>query len=119
MTLYITDREVPHLSGIVIRPADMAAKLTHLTLASRTWDTLYIDLEEVIPEGPLRFLPTKCTRIRVTCPEHPTLHQLHLLTELYPDMDGTLRKTYMKGESLRGVLPEVWEHGEEVGRDSL
>ena len=48
MKLYITDRELPPLCGIVIKPQFMGLKVTHLTLASQTWDTLFIDVDESI-----------------------------------------------------------------------
>ena len=61
MKLYITDRELPPLCGIVIKPQFMGLKVTHLTLASQTWDTLFIDVDESIQEGSLRFLHKKCS----------------------------------------------------------
>ena len=51
MKLYITDRELPPLCGIVIKPQYMGLKVTHLTLASQTWDVLLIDVDECITEG--------------------------------------------------------------------
>lgn len=114
MNLYITNRPIPELSGVVIAPERLQLKVAHLSLAGRKWDTLFIDIEESIPEGSLRQLARQCTRIRAYCPDHPSLHQVHLLVELYPEIDGTLRKTYMKGGSIRGILPEMWEHGEEA-----
>jgi hypothetical protein len=119
MNLYITDANVPPLSGVVIQPKHMALKLTHLVLASQTWSTLYIDIVESIPEGTLRFLHTKCERILVACPEHPTLHQLHLLIELFPKLDGQLRKAFMKGDAIHGLLHEVWGDRDTLGRDVL
>lgn len=119
MKLYITDRELPPLCGIVIKPQFLGVKMTHLTLASQTWDTLFIDVDESIPEGSLRFLPKKCNKICACCPEHPSMHQLHLLVELYPELDGKLRKAFMKGESVGGILPEMWEHRSEAGRDAV
>ena len=119
MKLYITDRELPPLCGIVIKPQFMGLNVTHLTLASQKWDTLFIDVVESIPEGSLRFLPKKCSKIRACCPEHPSIHQLHLLAELYPELDGRLRKAYLKGEGIGGILPEMWEYGSEAGRDSV
>ena len=119
MRLYITTAAVPPLSGVVIKPEFLGMKITHLTLASQQWSALYIDVDECIPEGSLRFLPTKCKSIKVSCPERPSMHQLHLLGELFPALDGKLRKAYMKEESVHGILPEVWEHGSEVGWESL
>lgn len=112
MRLYITDRELPPLSGIVIKPQYMGLNMTHLTLASQNWDELYIDLDESIPEGSLRFLPKKCAKIIVGCPDHPSTRQLHLLIELFPELDGKLRKAQMKGAGVHGLLREVWEHGD-------
>ena len=39
--------------------------------------------------------------------------------ELYPELDGKLRKAFLKGEGIGGILPEMWEYGEEVGRESV
>lgn len=114
MKLYITSQKPAPLSGICIDPKYMGLKVTHLTLASQEWDALYIELDECIPEGSLRFLPQKCKCIRALCPERLSMHQLHLLVELYPSLDGKLRKAYMKGEDVRELLPQVWEHGSEA-----
>ena len=119
MKLYITGQKLKPLCGVVIHPQFLGLKVTHLTLASQTWDALFIDIDEDIPEGSLRFLPSKCKSIRVSCPERPSLHQLHLLVELYPELDGKLRKAFLKGKGIGGILPEMWEYGEEVGRESV
>lgn len=119
MNLYITSRTLPPMCGVVIEPQYMGLNVTHLTLASQHWDTLFVDADECIPEGSLRFLPKKCGRIRVSCPSHPSMRQLHLLIELYPELDGRLRKAYMKGENIGDILPEMWEHGSETGRESV
>lgn len=119
MNLYITNRELPSLCGITVAPQFMGLNTTHLTLASQNWDTLYIDVDECIPEGSLRFLHKKCCKIRVGCQDLPSLHQLHLLVELYPELDGRLRKAYMKGEGIGGILPEMWEYGNSTGRDAM
>ena len=111
MNLYITDSEVQLIQGVHFPPSSLALKITHLILASRDWDTLFIDLEECIPEGWLRYLPTKCKEIQVCVPDTPSMHQLHLLIELFPHLDGTLRKAYLKGENINALLPKVWQHG--------
>lgn len=119
MKLFITSKAVRPLSGVVIHPSHMGLNVAHLTIASQQWDTLYIEVAECIPEGSLRFIPKKCARIRPSCPNHPSLHQLHLLVELYPELDGRLRKAYMKGEGVGGILPEMREHWEDLGGDSM
>ena len=111
MNLYITDSEIKLIQGLRMSPSSLQYKITHLTLASRDWDTVYIDLDECIPEGYLRYLPQKCKDIQVCLPNTPSMHQLHLLIELYPHMDGTLRKAYLKGENINVLLPKVWQHG--------
>lgn len=116
MNLYVTRRDIASMSGLVIRPEYMAPKVTHLMLASYKWDKLFIDLDESIPEGSLRFLPERCDSIHVAWEEPTSMHTLHLLIELFPQLDGKLRKAYMKGEDMRGLLHEVWEHGSEAGR---
>lgn len=119
MNLYITGRPLPPMCGVVVEPQYMGLNITHLVLASRDWDTLYIDVDECIPEGSLRFLSEKCRSVCAFCQEKPSMHQLHLLVELYPKLDGQLRKAYMKGEGISGILPKMWEHRSEAGRKPL
>lgn len=114
MNLYITDKPVEPLQGVVISASHIGLNLAHLTIASRMWDTAYVDVDECIPEGALRFLHTKCKSIRVLCPEHPSMHQTHLLIELYPELGGRLRRAQLKGEGLSGILPEMWEYGKDA-----
>lgn len=108
MNLYITSNPVPSLQGVVVTTEQIGLPLAHLSIASRAWDKIFVSVDECIPEGSLRFLPTKCKEIRVQCPAHPSIHQLHLLVELYPQLDGKLRKAYMKGDDIRELLPEMW-----------
>jgi len=119
LNLYITNREMPPLCGMVMLPENMVSKLSHLMLASNDWDALYIDVVEVIPEGALKHLAKKCSEIYVACPEKPTLHQLHLLIELFPYLDGKLRKAYMRGDNVHGLLPKMWQYGDENRRNGL
>lgn len=108
MKLYITNDKVPPLSGIVIKPEFMALKVTHLTIASQNWEQIYVSVSDLIPEGSLRFLPAKSDSIKVRFEEKPSIHTVHLCIELYPELDGALRKAYMKGEDMHGVLLEMW-----------
>lgn len=110
MNLYIARRDTQALTGIKFDPSMLAANNAHLVIASRMWDKCFIELLEDIPEGVLKFLPEKVQTFAIDVPEHPSLHQLHLICELMPEKEGTLRKLYMKGESIYEVLPEVWEH---------
>lgn len=112
MTLYVTDRLVPNLSGCKLTPAQLAYNVSHLMIASRTWDKIFLDLTDDIPDGSLVYLRGKCKDLAVACPSHPSLHILHLLVDLYPENSGKLRKAYLKGVSVHGLLPEVWEHGD-------
>lgn len=79
-------------------------KSTHLFIASNPWDTINVDVDDEINEGCLRCLPMACSTIRVALPVEITQHTMQLLTELFPDKAGTIRKTFMQSGDLKGVL---------------
>lgn len=81
-------------------------KSTHLFIASNAWEKISLELEDSIPEGYLRSLHLVCNNIKVKLPESTTEKTLHLLTELFPDKAGALRRCYMQGRDLREVLSE-------------
>lgn len=119
MNLYITNDAVDSMTGVAIAPELVNNMGTHLVMASRKWDEAYVDCGDEIQEGWLRLLHTQCSKIFPRVPEHPTRHQMILLTELFPELAGTIRLAFMKGESMYGVLPQVWEQGSAPGRDAM
>lgn len=103
-----------------LRPGDLNFNQAHAVIASQVWDAIYIEVAEEINESKLRFLHTKAKEIysRISA-SGLSRHQMVLLAELYPDLSGTIRKAFLKGDDLHGVLPFVWEQGCPPGRDDL
>ncbi len=79
-------------------------KSTHLFIAANSWDSISIDLLDSIPEGTLRFFHMVTENIKVSLPSDITEKTLRLLTELYPDKAGALRRVFMQGGSVKEVL---------------
>ena len=83
-------------------------KSTHLFIASNSWDSVRIELEDSIPEGCLHFIGALCEDVKVDLPTQVTDITILRLAELFPKLSGKLRRTYlMKGnikEVLRGCL---------------
>lgn len=102
-----------------LRPGDLNFNQAHAVIASQVWDTIYIEVAEEINESKLRYLRTKAKEIHSRIPGNPSRHQMVLLTELYPELNGTIRKAFLKGDDLHGVLPFVWEQGCPPGRDTV
>ncbi len=104
---------------VQLRPQDLNFNSAHAVVASQVWDECYIDLDECIEEGKLRYMPNKCRAIFPRFPDSPSRHQMILLTELFPALTGTIRKAFLKGDDLHGILPTVWEQGLPPGRDDM
>lgn len=84
----------------------LAMKATHLFIASYKWDSILLEMDDVIPIGYLRCLPLVCKDIKVKLPETVTDHTMTLLTELYPEKGGAIRRAYMSGQGFKEVLSE-------------
>ncbi len=80
---------------------------THLFIASNMWESIRIEIDGSIPRGTLRKLSTVCEDIKVSVPAHIDENILHLLTELYPSKAGVLRRTFMQGGDVKGVIRDV------------
>ena len=87
----------------------LALKATHLFIASNLWEAIRIELDDTIPEGALKSINTVCNDIKVKLPDTITDTTLRQLVDLYPGKAAALRRSYMKGESLKGVLlDDLW-----------
>ncbi len=104
---------------VKLRPEDLNLNSAHAVVASQVWDECYIDVDECIQEGKLRYMHEKCRAIYARFPTTTSRHQMVLLTELYPDLTGTIRKAYLKGDDLHGILPTLWGEGCPPGRDDM
>lgn len=77
---------------------------THLFIASNKWDEVYIELDDSVPENSLLHINLVTDNIKVKLPENVTAPILKQLTELFPDKAGALRRCFMTGQSMKGVL---------------
>lgn len=79
-------------------------KSTHLFIASGSWDIVYLELDDTIPESCLFGIHTTTDCIRVKLPDVITDITVNRLAELFPDKAGMLRRLYMQGKDIREVL---------------
>lgn len=84
----------------------LSMKATHFFIAANAWEQINIELVDTIPEGYLRCISTICKVIKVKIPAVVTDKTLHLLTELYPEKAGALRRCYIQQRPLSEVLAE-------------
>lgn len=81
----------------------LVMRSTHLFIASNKWDEIYVELDDKIPERSLLHLPMVTQNIKVKLPDKITMETVKLLTELFPDKAGSLRKRFMTD----GLVGEV------------
>lgn len=81
-------------------------KTTHLFIASNKWEEVYIELDDTIPECSLIHVNLVAENIKVKLPENVSPTTIKQLSELFPDKAGALRKNFMMGLGLKGVLNE-------------
>lgn len=106
MKLFImrkTDKEF-HEGAYYIGTYYLKMKSTHFFIASNKWESIYLELEDEIPEGYLRSLHLVCSDIKVNLPEVLTDKTFQLLAELYPTHSGAIRKARLTGHSIKEVL---------------
>ncbi len=116
MRLYVTRKFIKdfHEDSYYIGTSFLKAKATHFFIASNHWESIYIEIEDTIPEGYLRSLHLVCNNIKVNLPEVITDKTVQLLAELYPDKSGKIRRTYLTGGNLKEVLSDCTEQLENV-----
>lgn len=79
-------------------------KSTHLFIASYYWDTITLELNDDMILEAAKCLPLATKSIKVKLPETITDKTVLLLTSLYPDKAGAIRKAYMFGKDVKEVL---------------
>lgn len=107
MILMITKDIAEHeIDGDVYRVSIeyLAHKGTHLYIASQQWDELICELTEDIPLETLKYVRRKVNKLNVTFDDSHSKHIMLLLTELYPEKSGAIRKQFMLGRDLHEVL---------------
>lgn len=87
----------------------LKAKATHFFIASNKWESIYIEIEDSIPEGYLKSLHLVCPKITVNLPETVTDTTVRLLAELYPEKSGSIRRAYLTGGNVAEVLGECMD----------
>lgn len=94
-----TDFELP--------PVALQRKGTHLFIKAHSWDSIEVDLTDDIPEGSLIYLHMCTNSLKVNLPTEITSHTMRLLCEIYPELKGRIRKTFLTKGDMHDVLREV------------
>jgi hypothetical protein len=116
MNLYI-DTIAPAaepLGRVVIPPEALLQTSTHLFINSCDWDKMFVSLREpeALPLHTLSLVRGKVKEIFVKLPDKVTERALQLLIELFPKLDGKLRKCFITGGDFNEVLlSELWRDG--------
>ena len=109
MNLYISNvKRESGADALYLEISVLRQTSAHFFLASQAWDTLYLELDDTIPEMCLCFLKDKVKEVRVKLPKEITPHTVKLLAELFPALEGKLRKQFMLGGVESVVLPYLW-----------
>ena len=87
-----------------ISPDMLSQKGTHLFIKSNHWDEIEVDLSEKIPEGSLKYMHMCADHIKVNLPPKVTVPVMLQLCEVYPDLQGKIRKTFTSGGDISGLL---------------
>lgn len=103
--LHITVNEPEALTVTHLSPKALKENGTHLFIKSHEWDELVIDLTEDIPKGCLRYVSTCAKNMKINVPGEIDAHIVQLLSEVYPDLSGKIRKTFLFGGDVRELLP--------------
>lgn len=93
-----------------MKPSALRQNGTHAFIRSHHWDEIELDLTEDIPKDSLMYLHTCADRIHVNLPEVVTSHIMLLLCEVYPELTGKIRKTFLTKGDMGNVLREVREY---------
>lgn len=103
--LHITVQEPDALTVTHLFPNSLKENGTHLFIKSHEWDEIVIDLTTDIPKGCLKYVGTCTKKLTVNVPGEIDTHIVQLLSEVYPDLSGTIRKTFLFGGDVRALLP--------------
>ncbi len=77
---------------------------THMFIASNPWEEIHIEIDDETKADNLKFLPSICKNIKVSLPDSITINTIGLLSKLYPDKASMLRRAFMSGGDVKGVL---------------
>jgi hypothetical protein len=109
MNLYIGFRP-KNKAGLYLSTDALRDRDSHLFILSNRWDTIYIELSDKVLPYCLKYIKNSSNEVKVRFKEQ-TKYTLALLIELYPDLEGVLRKKYVSGGNLNEVLSGLWWNG--------
>ena len=80
---------------------------THLFIASNKWSAIEIDLSDDIPRNVLPYITKNQGDIAINFDEPISQHQMKLLCELYPEIQGCITRTFLKKDDLHDLLSKM------------
>jgi hypothetical protein len=101
-----TDSKTEGLTETIrISPSALGRTATHLFIASTRWDSIHVDIVQEIPRHVLNKVQTRSQNITCSIRTRVTEHSVGLLIDLFPSLEGKIRKSFFAGGDLNGVVP--------------
>jgi hypothetical protein len=108
VNLVICDSNTITLPDSVRLPISaLSMVMTQHLISANDWDIIHIQLSEHIPRHVLNNVRIHAARISISLPTVITEHILHLIIELFPHIEGQVRKMYHKGDDITCIVPTV------------
>ena len=89
-----------------LQPHMLSLGSTHMFIASNKWDSIELNITPELRADMLKYMHTVTDSIKVTLPVDISSNTLEVLTSLFPERAGKLRKAFMCGNDVREVLAD-------------
>ena len=110
MNLYLTTNSEP-VDGLHLDVRLLNVSGVDDFILSQKWDELFLELVDDIHILKLWRIKEAFEIIHIKLPNTVTMKTVRLLSELYPDLKGTLRKSLKERVDIDGLLPNLWRPG--------
>lgn len=98
----------PDMETMVISYDMLRTPVTHMFISSNDWEAVYVEVTDDCPDEAFRYIILASTNIFVRVAEHVSEKCMRILTELFPEKAGAIRRAHLTNSDMRGVVP-IWD----------
>lgn len=93
------------LETTVIPIAMLHMSSVHMFISSNAWEEVVLEVCDEIPDMTLEYMIFNTENMKAVLPEKLSDKSVKQLTSIFPDKAGAIRRAYMTGSPMKGVVP--------------